>query len=185
MTEYGKPFGKPSRQIPARVAAECVEHIAKMSLPIVEESVDYMGSGALALVESPIEYKLLIAMFMYHRLFEGPHIEVISQGYAFNGVPYAATVIVPQYEVSGPSGKMRFDFALMKSPGMEAEIAIECDGHDFHERTKEQAKSDRSRDRAIQARGLKILRFTGSEIHNDPFGCAAEVFRIFSTDRGD
>ena len=51
-------------------------------------------------------------------------------------------------------------------------LAVECDGHDFHERTKEQAARDRSRDRELQDAGVTIYRFTGSEIHNDPIGCA-------------
>jgi very-short-patch-repair endonuclease len=55
-------------------------------------------------------------------------------------------------------------------------IIIECDGHDFHERTKEQAAKDRSRDRGAQARGFVIFRFTGSEIWADPMGCADQVF---------
>ena len=52
---------------------------------------------------------------------------------------------------------------------------MECDGHDFHERTKAQAAHDKTRDRALQARGLKVLRYTGSEIWADPFGCALDV----------
>jgi very-short-patch-repair endonuclease len=51
-------------------------------------------------------------------------------------------------------------------------LVIECDGHDFHEKTKEQARRDRSRDRDAQAAGFKIFRFTGSEIWKDPCQCA-------------
>jgi hypothetical protein len=54
-------------------------------------------------------------------------------------------------------------------------LIVECDGHDFHERTKKQAARDRARDRLAQLEGLPILRFTGSEIWNDPVGCADEV----------
>lgn len=54
-------------------------------------------------------------------------------------------------------------------------LVIECDGHDFHERTKEQAKRDRSRDRDVQAAGFKIFRFTGSEIWKDPCKCSDAV----------
>ena len=54
-------------------------------------------------------------------------------------------------------------------------LVVECDGHDFHERTKAQAKTDRSRDRRLQAAGYTVFRFTGSEIHNDPCGCANSV----------
>ena len=185
MSEQGGKKERPARQMPARVAAECIEHIAKMSLSFVEESVDYMGAGVVALVESPIEYKLLIAMFMYHRQFYGPEISVVSQGGLNAFGKYRSVVIVPQFIMPGPKGNIRLDFALMDNLRRDVEIAVECDGHDFHERTKEQAKSDRSRDRAVQAAGLKILRFTGSEIHNDPFGCAAEVWNLYPTDRSE
>lgn len=58
---------------------------------------------------------------------------------------------------------------------MLTRLLIECDGHDFHERTKEQAARDRARDRAAQHAGLPILRFTGSELWNDPMFCADAV----------
>ena len=45
-------------------------------------------------------------------------------------------------------------------------IAVECDGHEFHEKTKQQAARDKARDRD---------RFTGSEIWKDPGACADEV----------
>jgi very-short-patch-repair endonuclease len=54
-------------------------------------------------------------------------------------------------------------------------VVIECDGHDFHERTKEQAKRDKSRDRYMQSIGFRVLRFTGSEIHADALRCAHEA----------
>jgi len=52
---------------------------------------------------------------------------------------------------------------------------IECDGHDYHERTKEQAARDRSRDRFVQQCGLNVLRYTGSEIYENPLACAADA----------
>jgi very-short-patch-repair endonuclease len=55
-------------------------------------------------------------------------------------------------------------------------LVVECDGHDWHERTREQASRDKARDRAIQAAGFPVLRFTGSEITKDPIRCATEVF---------
>lgn len=56
-------------------------------------------------------------------------------------------------------------------------LIVECDGHHFHERTKEQAARDRSRDRAAELHGYSLLRFTGSEIHANPLGCALQVSR--------
>jgi very-short-patch-repair endonuclease len=60
----------------------------------------------------------------------------------------------------------------------DAETVVECDGHDFHERTKEQAASDKARDRALQALGMRVLRFTGSEIWSDPLVCAREALAV-------
>ena len=54
-------------------------------------------------------------------------------------------------------------------------LVVECDGHDFHERTKEQAAKDRSRDRHLNAAGYDVFRFTGSELWRDPWGCADQV----------
>jgi hypothetical protein len=57
-------------------------------------------------------------------------------------------------------------------------VVIECDGHDFHERTKQQAKNDKSRDRYMQSLGFRVLRFTGSEIHADALKCAQEAMEF-------
>lgn len=59
--------------------------------------------------------------------------------------------------------------------GKDIEIIVECDGHDFHERTKDQAARDRKRDRYFQRLGVKVLRFTGKELRHHADKCAAEV----------
>lgn len=91
---------------------------------------------------------------------------------------FSTAFIEMQVEVAG----WRVDFLLhypsilVWQPGMPLhQLIVECDGHDFHERTKEQAARDRSRDRIAQYQGIPILRFTGSEIWNDPMRCADEV----------
>ncbi len=55
-------------------------------------------------------------------------------------------------------------------------LIIECDGHDFHEKTKKQAARDKRRDRTLQSSGYKVFRFTGTEITRDSLSCAEEVF---------
>lgn len=63
-------------------------------------------------------------------------------------------------------------------------MGIECDGHDYHERTKEQAAKDRSKDRILKVRGLEIIRFTGSEINRDPARCVAEIDQLIEAHLG-
>jgi len=62
--------------------------------------------------------------------------------------------------------------------------AVECDGHDFHERTKEQAAHDRARDRFFQSEGLAVMRFTGSEIWRAPGAVSREIVSFFNKKLG-
>lgn len=57
-------------------------------------------------------------------------------------------------------------------------IVVECNGHEQHEKTKEQARRDKQRDRILQLAGFKVLRYTGTEIHADPLECAREIYTI-------
>lgn len=126
--------------------------------------------------ESPIEVLLLAGLYtravggIVELTFMGrrvPDKEVKFQGGA---------LVYQQAEV----GKYRADFLIADCSWPAEEkgtqwIVVECDGHDFHERTKEQAKRDKQRDRFFQSEGYKVLRFTGSEIWADPEECASEI----------
>lgn len=80
--------------------------------------------------------------------------------------------ITPQAHV----GKYRTDFLLWFRLGrVTAGIAVECDGHAFHEKTKEQASRDKARDRFFLTSGFPAMRFSGSDIYKDPLKCAGEV----------
>lgn len=67
------------------------------------------------------------------------------------------------------------DFVISVPTYTDKKIIVECDGHDFHERTKEQAMRDRARDRAAQAAGYHMMRFTGAELFRDPLKCVRET----------
>jgi len=43
-------------------------------------------------------------------------------------------------------------------------VVVECDGHQFHERTPEQASKDRRRVRALQRLGIPVYPFTGTDV---------------------
>lgn len=109
---------------------------------------------------SPIEERLLLAI-------EGAlgHVVECWGGYC----TFGRWVIETQLPVLG----YRLDIAI-RSLG-DDKIAVEADGHAYHERTKEQAAHDRRRDRRLTADGWHVLRFTGSEIHRDAEACAFEV----------
>jgi very-short-patch-repair endonuclease len=83
-------------------------------------------------------------------------------------------IIKPQYRV----GKYILDFAISIAgiKGIPAlDFAIEIDGHDFHEKTKAQAKHDRERERVLISSGYIIIRYTGSEVFNAAEDCARDT----------
>jgi len=133
---------------------------------IVDTLVERAIVGSKAKCESPIERMLLEALIMAH-IYAGRGIPPIDEmdGSGFDPLFGIAT----QYRVTN----YRADLLLVNWEGRVA--IIECDGHDFHERTKEQAARDRKKDRDIQSSGYVILRYTGSEIFADPFFCAADI----------
>lgn len=57
-------------------------------------------------------------------------------------------------------------------------IVIECDGHDFHEKTKKQAAHDKKRDRFLVKKGFFLLRYTGSQICENPQEIIDDVSEI-------
>lgn len=150
--------------------------------------------------DSPIEQLFLYAMYVLH--FEknafglrdgGRHKMHVRRG---NANDWESTFRDRNPEITSidlittqaPIGSHRVDFLIaryfMPSDGTGKRsplIIVECDGHDFHERTKEQAQSDKSRDRELQEQGYFVLRFTGSEIWRDPRGCAIQLNSFIQT----
>ncbi len=74
--------------------------------------------------------------------------------------------------------RMRPDFTLVTGSAFDGgcKVSIELDGHEFHERTPEQAERDKSKDRLLQRHGWIALRFTGREVLRNPSKCMQEIF---------
>jgi len=90
--------------------------------------------------------------------------------------PIAKVVVFPQALLDG----YRVDFFASLHRAYFGQtlvnwVAVECDGHDWHERTPQQAAYDRARDRALLRNGVITIRFTGSEINRDANQCAREA----------
>ena len=137
----------------------------------LEERRAYITQVALTLAnlqQSPIEDKLGLA-FLTHPLAALPFISVQTE---MPEPRRCGFYIIPQLRI----GSYRADFALViQTDGYSFRLAVECDGHDFHEKTKEQAAHDKARDRFFLERGWPVMRFTGSEIHRDAPKCANQA----------
>lgn len=126
---------------------------------------------------SPIEDQLGAALLWCYMDWAGfPHLDYATD--PKDRVVHSAVTesleywITPQAEVAG----YRVDFLMWFQLGRHmGGIAIECDGHQFHEKTKEQASRDKARDRAILLAGYPVIRFSGSDIFRDPYDCVLQV----------
>ncbi|XWN32721.1 MAG: DUF559 domain-containing protein [Devosia sp.] len=123
-----------------------------------------------ALCESPIEQLLGAAI-----------LTSTSDGYGDGKARFSplrlrddreGTTFTPQYQLLS----YRADFAFRTGYlGQEQFLVVECDGHDFHDRTKEQASRDRARDRTLLEIGIPVIRFTGRDVWADAMGCAEQI----------
>lgn len=178
---YGNPFKEP--RLEGSVWELVLRYVAGRLLLNWRGDLDL----AAARCESPIEELLLLALAL---VGINEHAELIlgqqREPTLFSELDGAMRVM-PQVEV----GKYRVDFEVTSwvwtsdVPGRDAwrraSMLIECDGHDFHERTKDQASRDKRRDRDLQAAGFTIYRYTGSDVWRDPFGVAEEIVRSLQT----
>ena len=60
------------------------------------------------------------------------------------------------------------------------DFIIEIDGHQWHEKTKEQAAKDKLKDRVYLKNNSIPIRFTGSEVYHDSFQCVKDTIEIIA-----
>lgn len=122
---------------------------------------DYYLNETDTLCKSPIEKIVYMSLIQLFELFGSKNIR-----------------ITPQSEVS----KYTVDFLISFKPLFDTchslDIVIECDGHEWHEKTKEQSTKDKVREREIKKCGYLILRYSGSEIVEDPEKAYIDVANV-------
>lgn len=143
--------------------------------------------------ESPIEQQLARAIA---DVFEGGR-EVV--GMVLTPLPpmdftryvtrlKVTAAIIPQAVISEEDAwNYRVDFLLVCGPHplTNRVFAIECDGHEWHEKTKEQVARDKLRDRRLLMAGIIPVRFSGSEIYADAADCAEYLRSLAHDATGD
>lgn len=135
---------------------------------------------ALAAAESPIEGAFLEALLEPDSAFwqEGEPVLVGARepyDWPPAGVPRdpATFIVAPQHKI----GFYRVDLACAYTLTGKR-CVVECDGHDFHERTPEQAERDKSRDVHLLCAGWPVMRFTGRQLKKDPRVCRDQVVKF-------
>ena len=82
--------------------------------------------------------------------------------------------LIPQVEI----GNYRVDFELINHK--DKKIIVECDGHEFHQKSKQQVEKDNQRERDLKKLGYEVVRFSGSEIFKDAEKCVEDLLDILN-----
>lgn len=116
--------------------------------------------------KSPIEFILAIALFIRTNgeLFFETQMEI-----AYKKKKYYGDIGI--YGDKYINSFLKEDFVLI----------IECDGYEFHQKTKKQVENDNKREYDIKMLGYNILRFSGSEIYNNVDLCVDKILNYLST----
>ena len=122
-------------------------------------------------IQSPIEQIFITAFDLYCEYFRDTKIYLFSQ-----------------YEVKCKKKKYIIDFEFHSDDYLEHlllgdnikndnfKLAIECDGYEFHQKTKEQVQHDNEREFDLKMEGYEVLRFSGTQIYNNPLKCAEDTY---------
>lgn len=140
-------------------------------------SQDIYGAIIDGKTESPIEDLFLIAIRI---MCEANYVDYWPDPrYTEEGkeVPGIGLFVFPQRRI----GKYRADFLLRYERGASvtgADVIVELDGHDFHDKDKRQRSFEKARDRFLVREGYRVLHFTGSDVVADPYEVAHEVLSL-------
>lgn len=96
-------------------------------------------------------------------------------------------MLFSQYPIEIDNKKYIVDFYFEKDPYVneidtDRKIVIECDGYDFHQKTKEQVQRDNEREYNLKMAGYEVIRFSGSQIFKEPFKCAEDTYNFIMKD---
>lgn len=146
--------------------------IAGLQADVAAAVMEFWDSDYSQKCQSEIE-RSFAASVLLALTFHGTRIGASREHAKADGV---GQFLEPQFVI----GDYRVDFLYGRTdhPDLLKCIAIECDGHEFHDRTKEQAARDKARDRYLSARVGRVLRFTGSELYRDPMACGIEATKV-------
>lgn len=88
----------------------------------------------------------------------------------------AGILSVPQYQAWDENHRYDIDFVVKTPQGLN--IAVECDGLQFHARPSAYIH-DRKRDRYLQNNGFYVMRFSSIEIYNEIEDVIEEIDKSF------
>lgn len=99
----------------------------------------------------------------------------LRKTFEFNSYHITPQAAFPDFKIDNRS--IRTDFFIWVPNDPSVKIIVECDGFEFHN-TKASFINDRKRDRLFQLKGYRVIRYSGSELYNDPVETSSNLFDL-------
>lgn len=99
----------------------------------------------------------------------------LRKTFEFDSYHITPQAFFPNYKVDNKA--IRADFYVWVPNDPSVKIIIECDGFQYHN-SKQNFINDRKRDRLFQLNGYRVVRYSGSEIYQDPIEMSSDLFDI-------
>lgn len=149
------------------------------------EYFDKLPYKAKELILTKESYNILEGVEIWRHELESPIEEILRVALEKKMIEYNKSWFVEsQTEIECKNGNTyRADFTIWHDDILNWELkeefalVIECDGHEFHQKTKKQVEKDNKREYDLKMNGWEILRFSGSEIYNEPMECADKIIK--------
>lgn len=141
-----------------------------LMLPLVEKRLypDFWNDEE---IKSPIEQIFSTAFYLYCKTEDKKQIYLFPQKkVSCNKKTYYIDFV---FEADDYLSYLVWDGNIKNK---DFKLAIECDGYDFHQKTKEQIQHDNEREYDLKMAGYEILRFSGTQIYNNPLKCAEDTY---------
>jgi len=140
------------------------------------------------------DYSVFDIVGFYNDFCESPIEQIFSMAFNIINFLYYNDILRldEQAEINTGKKTYRVDF-LFDSQGEFSDfytcqnnfkLVIECDGHEFHHATKEQVKRDNERQMNLKKAGYDIIRFSGTQLYEDPWKCAEDAIEYILSNLG-
>jgi len=151
---------------------QCSKEIGKFCE--IDWNIDLWNKCQEQGMESPIEQILYCALKTIRKL---NYIEE-AEPWEDEKITYLRGLgFYPQYQIE----KYRVDFLVgnyiftKDHIQIKKEVIVECDSQQFHDRSEQERRYEKQRDRFLQSKNYKIFHYTGAEIFKNPLLIAQEI----------
>lgn len=170
---------KPNDNITAKVNSHLIEKAQELAAEFIEEVLHEIKWNCFngRPIVSPVEQLFFIEWELYQKRTSSTLFDLMPQHQDKTTGKYFIDFVV-NFELGAYpnfNNALTLEQFRAASPPM---LGVEIDGHVWHEKTKKQVQYHKERERFLIKNGWKLLRFTGSEIYDDPRKYFFEVIDV-------